>query len=274
MADIPKWLDEPIDAAEEVLKHLGGMQYTEGIYEEALCHELRIRGVPYERQRNFELLYKGYTVGSGRCDFILNPFWAAKEANEYVLELKAVKEISKAHKRQAEVYMISLNIPNGAVLSFHHELGVLVEPLEKPDIEPVDRKVCKAKRKKAASIEKLIRSAVNDVHGYFGTEFIYRESTNKAMYEKAIGLEFRLNGVATTTQSFPIQYKCQQISSFDLPFIFPDGSAMVLEFYKKPEYIDECKEYYDYHKKQFGIEKIYIALVPQKEDLKIEFVKV
>ncbi|MEO0074458.1 MAG: GxxExxY protein, partial [candidate division WOR-3 bacterium] len=54
-------------AAREVLQVLGE-GYPEGVYEEALAHELRLRRLPYERQRNFEVLYKGYRVGDGRVD--------------------------------------------------------------------------------------------------------------------------------------------------------------------------------------------------------------
>jgi GxxExxY protein len=274
-----KWLEEVTTAAEEVLNNLGDIQYTEAVYEEALCHELRIRRIPYERQRSFELMYKGYKVGTAICDFILNPFWAAKEKNEYVLELKAVKKIDKSHIRQAQVYMISLNIKNGAVLSFHSELGVLVESLEKSNVKPVDLKVFKPKKKKVtrADEKKLmnqIKKAVKEVYNYFGTEFIYREKTNQETYKKAIGVELRLKGIETKNAEYPILYKCQQVKTFSIPFIFADNSAMAFTFYKKPEEIEDYKEYYKYYAKQFGIKKLYLALIPQKEDVKFEFVEV
>ncbi|MEO0162486.1 MAG: GxxExxY protein, partial [candidate division WOR-3 bacterium] len=101
----------------------------EKVYEEALCHEMRIRGIPYERQRNFELLYKGYKIGQGTADFIINPFWATKK-EENVLEIKSVKKIEKKHIKQAKVYMNSLGINKGAVIGIHYKVGVQVEPLE------------------------------------------------------------------------------------------------------------------------------------------------
>ena len=60
-------LDVVVDAAKEVLKVLGE-GFDEGVYEEALAHELRLRQIPYDRQRNFEVIYKGYSVGEGRID--------------------------------------------------------------------------------------------------------------------------------------------------------------------------------------------------------------
>ena len=68
------WLKEVKKASEVVLDILGE-GYLEGVYEEALAHELRLRRIPYERQRNFEILYKGYKVGEGIADLILNPLW-------------------------------------------------------------------------------------------------------------------------------------------------------------------------------------------------------
>ena len=117
-------LETVTDAAREVLNVLGE-GYDEGVYEEALAHEMRLRQIAYERQRNFEILYKGYRVGEGRIDFIINPLWAGKGGKELVLELKAVKVIAEGHKRQAQVYMLSLNIDEGAVMNFASEVQVV-----------------------------------------------------------------------------------------------------------------------------------------------------
>jgi len=46
------------ESAEEVMKALGPY-WKEEIYEEALMHEFRLRGIPYDRQRNIEIIYKG-----------------------------------------------------------------------------------------------------------------------------------------------------------------------------------------------------------------------
>ena len=50
------WLKEVKKSADAVLDVLG-QGYLEGVYEEALAHESRLREIPYERQRNFEMLY-------------------------------------------------------------------------------------------------------------------------------------------------------------------------------------------------------------------------
>jgi GxxExxY protein len=56
-----------IGAAIEVHRVLGP-GFLETVYEEALCLELRLRQIPYERQREVEVDYKGETVGQGWLD--------------------------------------------------------------------------------------------------------------------------------------------------------------------------------------------------------------
>ncbi|MEO0112126.1 MAG: GxxExxY protein, partial [candidate division WOR-3 bacterium] len=165
------YLKEVKEAAEEVLKVLGE-GYEEKVYEEALAHELRIRKIPYERQRNFEIIYKGYKVGEGRADLILNPLWCNKSGEEIVLELKKVKKISDAHRRQAQVYMISLNINKGAILSFGDE--IILEEVERPK-RNINSSVTQAK-KSNEPISSLLKRAANEVFEYFGVEFLYRET--------------------------------------------------------------------------------------------------
>ena len=276
MAKYDKWLQDVDDAAREVIGNLGDVKYDECVYEEALCHELRIRGIPYERQRNFELMYRGYTIGNGRVDFIINPFWATQK-EENVLEIKANKTIDNSHIRQAQVYMISLNIKRGAVLTFHPEIedgGVLIEEIKMPDLKPLDRSVKKPKAKSADALPAIMEKSVKYVHKYLGTEFVYREGTNLANYVKAIGVELRLNGVDFSSAKYPVIYKGQHVDHVEFPFIFADGSALDIELYKKPEQIDEEKDYFMYYAKLFGIKKVYLGLLPQKEDQEVVFTKV
>ena len=275
MAKYDKWLLDVETAAKEVMENLGEIDYLERVYEEALAHELRIRKIPYERQRNFELMYKGYTIGNGRVDFIINPFWATR-GNENVLEIKANKTIDKSHIRQALVYMISLNIGRGAVLTFHPEIenGVLIEALKLPDVKPPDRTVKQPKSKKTGQLRGILEKAVKNVHQYLGTEFVYREGTNLDNYVKAVGVELRLNGVDYSNGTYPVIYKCHQIADVCFPFIFSNGSAMVMELYKKPDEVDETKEYYKHYAKKFGIRELFLALLPLKETESIVFLKV
>ena len=56
-----------IDAAIEVHRELGP-GYDEAVYENALVVEMDLRGIPYERQKAIEVVYKGVPIGEGRID--------------------------------------------------------------------------------------------------------------------------------------------------------------------------------------------------------------
>lgn len=56
-----------VDAALEVHRAIGP-GFLESVYEEALAHELTLRGVPFVRQPVVEIGYKGHRVGEGRLD--------------------------------------------------------------------------------------------------------------------------------------------------------------------------------------------------------------
>lgn len=264
MANYDKWLQDVVEAAEEVLRNLPPVEFKEEAYEEALCHEMRIRGIPYERQRNFELLYKGYKIGTGRVDFIINPYWATKK-EENVLEIKSVKKIEKKHIKQAKVYMNSLGIKKGAVMSFHYEVGVQVEPLELSTVKPISWSVVKPKVKKIEKIKPFLEYALNEVYQYFGSEFIYRESTNIESYKKAMGVEFRLNGIDFKSVSFPVMYKNQTVYEDKIDFVFEDNTALVLSIYENQENIDTDRAIYDYYAQLIGIKKMYLGMIPKKE---------
>jgi len=73
-----------IGAAIEVHRHLGP-GFAEELYEEALCVELRLRQIPFERQKAIVVEYKGECVGRGRLDLLVGGC--------LVLELKAAKAV-------------------------------------------------------------------------------------------------------------------------------------------------------------------------------------
>ena len=62
---------EIISSAIEVHSILGpGL--LENVYEEALCHEFKIRNIPFERQKEIKLSYKGHSIGLHRLDLVVN----------------------------------------------------------------------------------------------------------------------------------------------------------------------------------------------------------
>lgn len=65
-----------------------GVGFLERVYQDALEYEFQERGIPYEREKEIRVMYKGKTLGEPyRADFICY--------NKIIVELKAVKELEK-----------------------------------------------------------------------------------------------------------------------------------------------------------------------------------
>lgn len=77
-----------IGAALEVHRILGP-GFLEDVYEQALCVELRLRGILFERQKPAKVEYKGEYVGEGRLDLLVK--------DQLIVELKAVREVAPFH---------------------------------------------------------------------------------------------------------------------------------------------------------------------------------
>jgi GxxExxY protein len=102
-----------IDAAIEVHRELGP-GYDEAVYENALVVEMDLRGIPYERQKIIEVVYKGVPVGEGRIDLFLG--------GEVVVELKAVEQLNPKHMAQVISYLKTVKRPLGLLVNFHESL--------------------------------------------------------------------------------------------------------------------------------------------------------
>jgi GxxExxY protein len=85
-----------IGAAIEVHRVLGP-GYIECVYEEALCIELELRGVPFQRQQKVAVKYKGRSVGEGKYDLLVGGL--------LIVELKAVEALAGIHSAQAISYL-------------------------------------------------------------------------------------------------------------------------------------------------------------------------
>ena len=109
--DLNKLSSEIISAAIEVHKALGpGL--LESAYEECLCHELNIRGLSFERQKQLPVVYKGKKLDCGyRLDIVVE--------NAIILELKSCTDIEPIHKAQLLTYLRLSDIQLGLLLNFN-----------------------------------------------------------------------------------------------------------------------------------------------------------
>ena len=87
-----------------------GPGFVESVYEEALARELESQGLPFERQKEVVVYYKGCPVGTHRLDFVV--------AGEIVLELKAVSALNDAFKQQTLSYLKATGLRLGILINF------------------------------------------------------------------------------------------------------------------------------------------------------------
>jgi GxxExxY protein len=99
-----------IGAAIEVHRRLGP-GFLESVYEEALCVELRLRGIPFERQVKIGVTYKGEVVGEARLDLLVGGC--------LVVELKAVDGVTGIHTAQLLSYLKTTQHRLGLLINFN-----------------------------------------------------------------------------------------------------------------------------------------------------------
>ena len=100
-----------IGAAIEVHKILGpGL--LESVYEECLCHELDLREIPYERQKNLPIEYKGVTLDTKlRLDVLVD--------ESVIVELKSREKLEPIHEAQLLTHLKLIDMKIGLLINFN-----------------------------------------------------------------------------------------------------------------------------------------------------------
>lgn len=99
-----------IGAAIEVHNVLG-CGFKEAVYQEALEKEFQLRNIPYVREQEFPVYYKGELLNTNfRPDFVCY--------NKIIVELKAVSELNEEHYSQVLSYLRSCNSLLGLLINF------------------------------------------------------------------------------------------------------------------------------------------------------------
>lgn len=88
-----------------------GCGFLEAVYQECLEKEFRLRGLPFEAQKELVLSYKGEQLAQTyKPDFICY--------DKIIVELKAVKEIAAEHKAQLLNYLKATGLELGLLVNF------------------------------------------------------------------------------------------------------------------------------------------------------------
>jgi GxxExxY protein len=109
--DINQLSSKIIGSAIEVHKVLGpGL--LESSYQKCLCHELRLRGIPFEYEKPLPLVYKGEKLDCGyQMDLVVE--------HAIIVELKSCEKIKPIHKAQLLTYLKLSGLKLGLLLNFN-----------------------------------------------------------------------------------------------------------------------------------------------------------
>lgn len=93
----------------EVHKVLGP-GFREPIYSEALCYELKSRGLAFEREKSIQVAYKGINIPGQRVDLIVGA--------QVLVELKAIDKLAPVHKAIVTSYLKTTGLRLGLLINF------------------------------------------------------------------------------------------------------------------------------------------------------------
>ena len=244
------------ELAQEVMEILGP-DFKEDTYEKALAHELRLNSIPYSRQRNIEIVYRGYYLKDVKSDIIVE--------DSLLLELKHAKP-NKNHVKQAQVYMHSLNIDDGIVIGFGKDGNVYFQDVEKPQLPGFQYQVEKRKTKKSGfDIEKELVRMGQRVMDYLGTEFMFTEAKFE-IYISALRVELLLAGLNPRKAEIPILYKDLVVASESIPFVIDNTVGILPLQFKKDEELNEKADELKKIISASDLESVYILGFPSTEE--------
>ena len=100
-----------LGCAFDVLNEIGhGL--NERVYENALVVEFRLRGIPFEQQRRFPVMYKGTQVGEFVPDLIT--------FGSVIVDTKIIDRITDHERGQMMNYLRITKLRVGLILNFKH----------------------------------------------------------------------------------------------------------------------------------------------------------
>ena len=103
-------------AAMEVYNQLSH-GFLEPVYQEAFEKELILRKIPYEREKELTISYKGQVLRQTyRADFICY--------GTIIVELKALSELKEVHRSQVYNYLCATGFELGILVNFGNSMGL------------------------------------------------------------------------------------------------------------------------------------------------------
>ena len=108
--DVEQLMHDTIGCCINVHRALGPGLF-ERTYCRALCIELGAAGIAFEREKRYEVTYRGELIGAHSVDFVVG--------RRIVLEAKSVEHFASIHHRQILNYMRVAGLPAGLLINFN-----------------------------------------------------------------------------------------------------------------------------------------------------------
>jgi GxxExxY protein len=194
--------------------------YPEYIYEQAMLEDMRRKGIPCQRQPDYEVFYKDRRVGRQQLDLFV--------AGEVVVELKVAPQLTKLHKAQAISYLkvvgkqVSLLCNfGGSEPEFERLYFARPPPQGEPTVPPPLPTNCPEEFLSPELTYEVIGGLL-DVHTILGPGFIHRIYANAAYHElKLRGLE------VMPRREYQVIYRGRPIGGIKFNHLQVGGSLMV-----------------------------------------------
>ena len=205
-----------IGAYYEVYNHTS-RTYPEYIYERALMHELRSRGLYCTQQDEYEIVYKDRIVGRQRLDLFV--------VQEVVVENKVADTLTKRHKAQGISYLKTVNKPVGLLMNFGSTKPNFHRLYFNFDKRPEN--VAHARLEPDADwlhpdLAYEILGALYEVHHTLGAGFVHRIYANASHYE----LKLR-DFIVEPIKRVQVAYKDSVIGDIAFSHLLVEGKIMV-----------------------------------------------
>jgi GxxExxY protein len=89
-----------------------GPGMLQSVYQECLSHELKLRGIPFERQKELTIEYKGASLDGGyRLDFVV--------ADKLIVELESGNNQGPARETRLLTYLLLTGLKEGLLINFN-----------------------------------------------------------------------------------------------------------------------------------------------------------
>ena len=108
--DVEQLIHDTIGCCIRVHRELGPGLF-ERVYAGALCLELAAAGIAFEREKRYEVRYRGELLAEHRLDFVVG--------GQIVLEIKSVEQFAPIHHKQILNYMRIGGLKAGLLMNFN-----------------------------------------------------------------------------------------------------------------------------------------------------------